>query len=78
VISRARSATSFRGDAAVTPLSSAEVGALLRALGFPVTDDDVDEITHRWNAFASALEPLGRLELEGAAPPGASLDLDPS
>ena len=59
----------------MTPLSAAEVSALLRSLGFSATPEDVDEITHRWNAFATALEPIGRLDLESAGPPGAALDL---
>jgi hypothetical protein len=60
----------------VTPLSTAEVGALLRWLGFPATAEDVDEITHRLNAFTSALEPLAALDLECAGPPAATLDPD--
>ena len=62
----------------MTPLSPAEVAALLRSLGFPATPEDVGEITHRLNAFTSALEPLTRLDLDRAAPPAAALDLDPS
>jgi len=60
---------------AMTPLSAAEVEALLRSLGFSATAEDVDEITHRLNAFTSALEPLARLDLDRAAPPAAALDL---
>jgi hypothetical protein len=52
------------------------VGALLRWLGFPATAEDVDEITHRLNAFTSALEPLAALDLECAGPPAATLDPD--
>ena len=59
-------------------LSAAEVAAFLRALGFTATDEDVAEVTHRLNAYASALAPLSALDLEGAAPPAAALDLDPS
>jgi hypothetical protein len=62
----------------MTPLSPADISALLRALGFSATPEDVDEITHRWNAFATALEPIARLDLESAAPPGAALDLGAS
>ena len=40
--------------------------------------EDVEEVTHRLNAFASALEPLAALDLDRAAPPAAALDLDPS
>jgi hypothetical protein len=65
-------------EAHVIPLSSSEVGALLRSLGFSVSAEDLDEITHRLNAFTSALEPLGRLDLEHAGPPGAALDLHAS
>ena len=62
----------------MTPLSTAEVGALLRSLGFSATAEDVDEITHRLNAFASALEPLAALDLDRAGPPAAPLDLHAS
>ena len=62
----------------MTPLSTAEIGALLGSLGFSATAEDLDEITHRLNAFTSALEPLAGFELEGAGPPAAALDLDPS
>ena len=62
----------------MTPLSTAEVGALLRSLGFSTTAEDLDEITHRFNAFASALEPLATLDLDRGAPPAAALDLRPS
>ena len=62
----------------MTPLSTAEVGALLETLGFSATAEDIAEVTHRLNAFASALAPLSALDLSGAAPPAAALDLDPS
>jgi len=60
----------------VPPLSIAEVDAMLRSLGFSATQEDVEEITHRLNAFTSALEPLTQLDLGHAAPPAAPLDLD--
>jgi hypothetical protein len=62
----------------VTPLSTAEVDALLRSLGFSATAEDLGEITHRLNAFTAALEPLARLDLDHAGPPAAALDLPPS
>jgi hypothetical protein len=62
----------------VTPLSATEVSALLRSLGFSATAEDVDEITHRLNAFTSALEPLAQLALDSAAPPAAAFDLGSS
>jgi hypothetical protein len=62
----------------VTSLSNAEVGALLHSLRFSATQEDLDEITHRLNAFTAALEPLAALDLERAAPPAATLDLHPS
>ncbi len=61
----------------VAPLSTAEVSALLRSLGFSATAEDLAEVTHRLNAFASALAPLAALDLERAALPGAALDLGP-
>ena len=62
----------------MTPLSTAAVDAILRSLGFSATHEDVEEITHRLNAFTSALEPLAQLDLDRAAPPAAPLDLDPT
>jgi hypothetical protein len=66
------------GEASVTPLSTAEVGALLRSLGFAATPEDLDEITHRLNAFTSALEPLAALDLDRGSPPAAAFDLHAS
>ena len=60
------------------PLTTSAVDAMLRSLGFSATAEDVEEITHRLNAFTSALEPLAKLDLDRAAPPAAPLDLDPS
>jgi hypothetical protein len=57
------------------PLSTAEVDALLRSLGFSCTPEDLEEVTHRLDAFARALEPLGTLPLDPASPPGAALDV---
>ena len=62
----------------MTPLSAAEVSALLRSIGCSATAEDVDEITHRLNAFTSALEPLAHLALDSAALPAATLDLGSS
>lgn len=62
----------------MTRLSTAEVGTLLRSLGFTATEADIEEITHRLSAFTSALEALRTLDLEGAAPPAAALDLPPA
>ena len=56
------------------PLSTTEVNALLQSLGFSASAEDLDEITHRLNAFTSALEPLAQLALEQAVPPAAALD----
>ena len=49
----------------MTPLSTAEVGALLRWLGFPTTAEDVDEITHRLEDHPS--HPAIDLLIHGAA-----------
>ena len=49
---------------------------MLRSLGFSATAEDVEEITHRLNAFTAALEPLTQLDLDRAARPAAPLDLD--
>ena len=60
----------------MTPLTTSAVDAMLRSLGFSATAEDVEEITHRLNAFTAALEPLTQLDLDRAAPPAAPLDLD--
>jgi len=56
------------------PLSTVEVSALLQAIGLSASAEDLDEITHRLNAFTSALEPLAQLALDKVAPPAAALD----
>ena len=34
----------------------------------PLDDDDVEEVTHRLNAFLHALSPLSHLPLDGVEP----------
>jgi hypothetical protein len=55
-------------------LSPAEVGALARALGLPMSPGDLEEVTHRLNAFLEALAPLADLPLETADPLPVSLE----
>jgi hypothetical protein len=38
------------------------------ALGVPVTDEDVAEVTHRLHAFLDALAPLAGLPLQAVEP----------
>jgi len=52
----------------VTDLTPEQVGALIAALGFSVTADDVAEVTHRLNALLEALAPLADLPLETVEP----------
>ena len=49
-------------------LTQAEVAAMARASGLPVTPDDLGEVTHRLNAFLEALAPLAALPLDTAEP----------
>jgi hypothetical protein len=49
-------------------LTQAEVAAMARASGLPVTPDDLGEVTHRLNAFLEALAPLAALPLDAAEP----------
>jgi hypothetical protein len=41
---------------------------MARALGVPLDADDVDEVTHRLNAFRHALAPLEALPLTDVEP----------
>ncbi len=53
---------------AIPDLSQADVEAMANALGFPLTAEDVVEITHRLNAFMEALAPLASLPLNEIEP----------
>jgi hypothetical protein len=57
----------------VPDLTRQEVEALLSSLGLPHAPGDLDEVTHRVNAFVSVLGSLGELPLEVIEP----LSLDP-
>jgi hypothetical protein len=52
----------------VRELTPAEVRAMADAAGLPMTDADLEEVTHRLNAFLEALAPLGSLPLEQIEP----------
>ncbi len=41
---------------------------MARAVGLPLTDEDLAEITHRLNAFIEALSPLAALPLDRVEP----------
>ena len=49
-------------------LSRDHVRQLAAALGVPVTDEDVAEITHRLNGFLQALAPVAELPLDAEEP----------
>ena len=49
-------------------LSRDHVRQLAAALGVPVTDEDVAEVTHRLNGFLQALAPLAELPLDAEEP----------
>lgn len=54
-------------------LTREDVEALLSSLGLPHAPGDLDEVTHRLNAFVAVLGTLGELPLETVEP----LALDP-
>jgi hypothetical protein len=45
-----------------------QVRAMAAALGLPMTDDDVTEVTHRLQALLEALAPLADLPLDTVEP----------
>ncbi|HZP38670.1 MAG TPA: hypothetical protein VFE48_19470 [Methylomirabilota bacterium] len=45
-----------------------QVRALAAAAGLPLDGEDLDEVTHRLNAFVEALGGLAALDLAGAEP----------
>ena len=49
-------------------LSPDDVKHLAAALGLPLTEDDVTEVTHRLNAMRDALAPLAALPIDTAEP----------
>jgi len=49
-------------------LTPHQVRALAEAAGFVLTDDDLNEVTHRVNAFLDALAPLAALRLDAVEP----------
>ncbi|MBI1848105.1 MAG: hypothetical protein HY294_14110 [Candidatus Rokubacteria bacterium] len=49
-------------------LTRDDVRALARSLGLALDGEDLGEVTHRLNAFFTALAPLGALPLEGVDP----------
>jgi len=51
-----------------------DVRAMAAALGLPVTDEDVGEVTHRLNALLEALGPLVELPLDTVEPNPLPLD----
>jgi len=57
-------------------LTEEHVRAMARALGLPMTPEDLAEVTHRLNAFVDALAPLGELPSGGPEPVPAPVDPD--
>lgn len=56
----------------MSDLGTSDVRVLAASLGLAVEPADLEEITHRLNAFADALAPLAALDLAGAEPaPGS-------
>lgn len=49
-------------------LSPQQVRALARALGLPMTTEDLAEVTHRLNGLLDALAPLQALPLDTVEP----------
>jgi hypothetical protein len=49
-------------------LTPEKIRALADAAGFELSDDDLDEVTHRVNAFLDALAPLAALRLDEVEP----------
>jgi hypothetical protein len=56
------------GEAPISEITSTHVRALAEALNLALQPDDVDEITHRFNAFLHALAPIGDLPLDRFEP----------
>jgi hypothetical protein len=56
-------------------LSPQQVRALARALGLPMTAEDLAEVTHRLNGLLDALAPLEALPLDTVEPVPAPPDL---
>jgi aspartyl-tRNA(Asn)/glutamyl-tRNA(Gln) amidotransferase subunit A len=53
---------------ASSDLSTSHVGALARALGLSMEPGDLDEVTHRLNAFVAAMAPASALPLDTVEP----------
>ncbi len=49
-------------------LTTDQVSAMAAALGLPVTEEDLVEVTHRLNALLEALAPLATLPLDTVEP----------
>jgi hypothetical protein len=56
-------------------LSPQQVRALARALGLPMTAEDLAEVTHRLNGLLDALAPLEALPLDTVEPVPTPPDL---
>jgi aspartyl-tRNA(Asn)/glutamyl-tRNA(Gln) amidotransferase subunit A len=52
----------------MSDLSTSHVSALASALGLPLEPGDLDEVTHRLNAFVDAMGPAGALPLDSVEP----------
>jgi hypothetical protein len=52
----------------VPDLSPSDVRAMAAALGLPLDAADIEEVTHRLNAYFHALAPLASLPLEAHEP----------
>lgn len=52
----------------MTELTPDQVRALAAATGLPLDGPDLDEVTHRLNAFVEVLGGLAALDLTGAEP----------
>ncbi|HEY7650658.1 MAG TPA: hypothetical protein VID04_16805 [Methylomirabilota bacterium] len=55
-------------------LSPPQVRAVARALGLPMTAEDLVEVTHRLNGLLEALAPLAELPLDTVEPVPAPRD----
>jgi hypothetical protein len=49
-------------------LTAEQVRAMAEAIGLAIGPDDLEEVTHRLNAFHDALAPLGTLPLHSMEP----------
>jgi hypothetical protein len=60
----------------MSDLAERDVQSLATVLGLPLTAEDLNEVTHRLNAFIEALRPLADLPLDDVEATPAPIDPD--